>query len=200
MLQPPGDNTAFYLPDAEYFYDPAAAPFTFASGYNSALAPSPANPLPVTYTYKDEAGVRRYQTIQVEDLNSQVTLEPLGSGENALLTFSPGSRFQYGDSFALTLQQYQQGQAYSQKLLEEITALQSNLLKYTGDAGAKLNNLEVRLQFMGDDVIRIDDRLVQLEEVDLPEASSRYAMLQLMYQAALQTVNAMFSPSLANYI
>ncbi|MDR1397001.1 MAG: hypothetical protein LBJ14_04655 [Desulfarculales bacterium] len=198
MLEPPDDKTSFYLPNAEYFYDPAAAPFTFASGYDSSLAPSPTNPMPVTYTYKDEAGIRRYQTTLVTDLNSQVTLEPLD--QSSVLSFSSGSRFQYGDSFNLTLQQYQQGQTYSQKLLEEITALQSNLLKYTGDAGAKLNNLEVRLQFMGDDVMRIDDRLVQLEEVDLPEITSRYAMLQLMYQAALQTVNAMFSPSLANYI
>jgi flagellin-like hook-associated protein FlgL len=196
-LEPAGENTTFYLPNAEYT---AGDAFSFSLGYNSSLPPGPANPMTVTYTYKDDQGIRRYQTVSVTDLSAGVTLEPLTSNQSAVLNFSPNSRFQYGDSFNLSLEQYQQGQTYSQKLLEEITSLQSNLLKYTGDAGAKLNNLEVRLQFMGDDVMRIDQRLEQLEDVDLSEAASRYAMLQVMYQAALQTVNAMFSVSLANYI
>jgi flagellin-like hook-associated protein FlgL len=197
MLQPPGENTNFYLPDAEY--EPGDT-FGFSLNYNSSLAPSSANPMPVTYTYKDDQGIRQYRTVNVTDLSSGITLDPLDSAHPAVLSFAAGSRFQYGDSFELSLEQYQQGQTYSQKLLEEIASLQSNLLKYTGDAGAKLNNLEVRLQFMGDDVLRLDQRLEQMEDADLPEMSSRYAMLQVMYQAALQTVNAMFSVSLADYI
>jgi hypothetical protein len=197
MLEPAGENSNFYLPRAEYA---AGDTFNFSLNYDSTLPPSPANLMPVTYAYKDDLGVRRIETTYVSDLSAGVTLNPVNPDSPSVLNFSAGSRFQYGDSFDLSLQQYQQGQTYSQKLLEEITALQSNLLKYTGDAGAKLNNLEVRLQFMGDDVIRIDQRLTQLEDVDLDEIASRYAMLQVMYQAALQTVNAMFSVGLANYI
>ena len=207
-LEPPGEGTNFYLPNAEYAYDPLAPlpHFTFDTTYDSSLAPSSTNPMTITYTYKDDEGVRHYDSVTITDMGSTRSLEPATLDENGLpvysvsLSFASGSRFASGDSFNLTLEQYNQGQTYSQNLLTEITNVQTNLLKYTGDAGAKLNNIEVRLTFMGDDVIRLDDRLKQLEDVDLAVAATTYTQLEVMYRAALMSINGLFSVSLADYL
>ncbi len=202
-LQPPGDNTFFSLANAEFA---AGDTFSFDYGYDSSRPPSITNPMPVTYTYKDDQGLRHYKTEWITDMKSTLALEPAvddGNGNMVnknQLTFSQGGLFHYNDSFALTLEQYGQGQSYSQRLLEQVAQAQSNLLKYTGDAGAKLNNIEVRFNFMEDDYTRVDGRLKVLEDLDVAEASTRYATLQYLYQAGLINVSKLFSVSLADYL
>lgn len=202
-LDPPGDNTFFSFVNAEFT---AGDSFTFATGYDSTKPPSVTNPMPVTYTYKDEQGVRHAVTEWVTDINATLSLEPAtddGQGNmvrNNQLSFAQASSFSYNDSFNLTLEQYAQGQSYSQKLLEQLASAQSNLLKYVGDAGAKLNNIEVRLNFMDDNFARVDDRLQALEDLDIAEASTRYATLQYLYQLGLINVSNLFSVSLADYL
>lgn len=185
-LQPPGEGTSFYLVNAEY---EANESFSFHTDPND---------LHITYTYKDDQGVRHHATEPITDMKDTIKLEP--NPESNLLSFSAGSKLALGDSFNLTLEQYAQGQEYSQKLLEEITTLHSNLLKYSGDAGAKLNNIEVRLNFLGDDTLRVDDRLKALEDLDVVTASTRYATLQYMYEAGLIGVSTLFNVSLADYM
>jgi flagellin-like hook-associated protein FlgL len=207
ILEPSAEATSFYFANAEF---PAggAGPFDFAAilAYDRNQPVSAANPMPVTYTYLDDSGARQYHTIFVADINSRSNLEPAGADDagnpvyNNQLSFSLGSNFAMNDSFNLTLEQYAGGQTYSQKLLEELAAAQGNLLQYTGDAGAKLNNIEVRLNFMGDDVIRVDDRLKALEDLDIAAATTRYATLQTMYELGLLGASTMFKVSLADYL
>jgi flagellar hook-associated protein 3 FlgL len=76
----------------------------------------------------------------------------------------------------------------------------ANLLKYMGDAGGKLNRLEVREKLLDDDLLRSVDLLSQVEDVDVTQAVVDLKTYQNLYQATLKAAAAVSSRTLADYL
>lgn len=92
------------------------------------------------------------------------------------------------------------GQETSQQMLTTLETAMSKLLQSQADAGAKLNRLEVRETLLGDDALRMNDRLTQIEDVDVVEVSSTLALYDILYQATLKGITMINDRSLADYL
>jgi flagellin-like hook-associated protein FlgL len=92
------------------------------------------------------------------------------------------------------------GQEVSQDMLTTLETAMTNLLQSQADAGAKLNRLEVRETLLGDDALRMDERLTQIEDVDVVEVSSTLALYDILYQATLKGMTMINDRSLADYL
>ena len=186
-----------YVADASY--TAGDGPFQLTPVYPENTEPSAANPMTMTYTYTDDAGVRRYASVTFTGTgaaNSQ-TLDPPG---DVTLALKQGSTFDDFDAFTLTLEQYGQGQKKSQEMLPELENSTATLLKYIADAGARLNRLEVRTKLLEDDSLRLYDRLSDVEDAEVTEVITNLETYELMYQAALQATAAITSRTLADYL
>jgi flagellar hook-associated protein 3 FlgL len=127
-------------------------------------------------------------------------LTDLGFEFSTTLYLEQGGIADDGDFWSLTLEQYHQGQEASQELIVEFKEAMANLLKYMGDAGGKLNRLEVREKLLDDDLLRSVDLLSQVEDVDVTQAVVDLKTYQNLYQATLQATAAVSSRTLADYL
>lgn len=174
-------------------------PFDLTPVYSEDTEPSVANPLTMTYTYGMENGVRQYATVTFTgtgSANSQ-TIDPPG---DMTLTLASGSTFDDADSWTFSMEQYNQGQTKSQELLDELDDVTSNLLKYMADNGAKINRMDVREQLLGDDALRMNDRLAVYEDADIVTLNEDLSILETMYEAALQATALVSAVTLADYL
>lgn len=122
------------------------------------------------------------------------------AGPRATLTIAQDGTVDDGDFWAATLDQYHQGQATSQATLAVIQPIQANLLKQLGDAGARLDNMDVRDNLLQADSIRLQDRLKQVEDADITEVTTNLQLYQTLYEATLQATAMVTSKSLADYL
>jgi flagellar hook-associated protein 3 FlgL len=122
------------------------------------------------------------------------------TGDRATLTLSENGVVDDGDTYAATLEQYNQGQAKSQEALDAIQAVQRDLLKQNGAAGARLNNLDVRDQLLEKDTLRLNSRLSQVEDADITTVTTNLSQYQNLYQATLQAAAMVTSKTLADYL
>ncbi|MBI4798796.1 MAG: hypothetical protein HY794_08710 [Desulfarculus sp.] len=183
--------------------------------------PSVANPMTVNYEWFDSSGPGWTATtvnITGTGAGNSVTLQNLGavpftgSGDapadvqslnppgEMTLRLNAGGTLMDGDSWDLTLQQYNQGQTESQEMLTSLAAVRTNLLRYTGDVGAKLNRLEVRDNLLGSDNLQLEDRLARVESADISQVAIGLQQYQTLYQASLQATAMVMGRSLADYI
>jgi len=164
-------------------------------------------PLTMTVTYQTSSGVRMHQVVNIPgtDSRNSMELDLDGDGHKDTSFFlSEGGSVDDGDYHRLTLQQYNTGQEESQKLLDEtldmLESAQSNLLKYTADAGARLNRLDVRENLLGGDNLRLYERLSQTQDVDVVKVVTELNTYELLYQATLQSTAFISSRTLADYL
>ncbi len=186
-----------YLANASY--SASDGPFQLTPVYSEGTTPSAANPLTMTYTYRDTDGTRRYQTVTFTgtgSANSQ-TLDPPG---DITLTLGEDSTFDDFDAWDLSLEQYNQGQTKSQELLPDIVTITNRLLQYVADDGARLNRLETRKKLLEDDSLRLFDRLKVSEDTDISDVITKLKTLETQYQATLQATASISSRSLADYL
>jgi flagellar hook-associated protein 3 FlgL len=167
---------------------------------NSAT-PTAGQPVMVTYTYLDANRVPQWGTTTFtgsgDGAADVLALNPPGGDT---LRLNAGGTLKDGDSWDLTLQQYNQGQTKSQEMLTSLATARTDLLRYTGDAGAKLNRLEVRNNLLGDDTVQLNSRLSTVESADISQVSIDLQKYQTMYQATLQAVAMVSSRTLADYL
>lgn len=167
----------------------------------SPTTPSAGQPVMVTYTYLDANQVRQWGTTTFTgsgDGSADVlSMNPPGE---ASLRLNSGGTLKEGDTWDLTLQQYNQGQSKSQQMLTNLAAERTNLLRYTGDAGAKLNRLEIRNNLLGDDKVQLNSRLSNVESADISQVSIDLQKYQTMFQAALSATAMISSHTLADYL
>ncbi|MFH1058693.1 MAG: hypothetical protein V1797_08450 [Pseudomonadota bacterium] len=165
---------------------------------DTAVTPSAAEPVTVTYTYLDN-GVRRWGSVTFTGTGdaARQSLNPPGE---ASLALNDGASLNDGDAWDLSLAQYKQGQAVSQEMVAALESLQAKLLRYAGDAGAKLNRVEVRTGFMESDALRLNDRLERVEDADIAEVTIQLNTYEVMYQAALQATATVSGKTLADYL
>lgn len=180
-------------------YSASDGPWQLTPVYPEDTEPSGAQPLTMTYTYQDGGGSRVYDTVTFTGTGS-ANAQALSTPFTASLELSSGGTFDDDDAFALSLAQYDQGQQKSSELLPTLEAATSKLLNYIADSGAKLNRLEVRERILGDDSLRLFERLEQDEDADVTTLVTDLQILQTMYQAALQSTATVTSISLADYI
>lgn len=177
---------------------PAALPAPLPA--DAPLTPSAAEPVTMTYTYL-ENGVRQWGSVTFTGSGDApadtLSLNPPGE---ATLKLNAGATTNDGDAWDLSLVQYQQGQANSQDIVAMLESLQADLLKYTGDAGAKLNRIESRTGFMESDVLRLNDRLERVESADIADVTTKLKTFEIMYQATLQATAMVSEKTLADYI
>ncbi|MFZ5586617.1 MAG: hypothetical protein ACOZHQ_11860 [Thermodesulfobacteriota bacterium] len=176
------------------------APLPAPPPADAPVTPSAGEPVTLTYTYLD-AGVRRWASVTFtgsgDDPANTLSLNPPGE---ASLKLNPGATLNDGDAWDLSLAQYGQGQAASQEMVAELESLQAKLLRYAGDAGAKLNRIESRTSFMESDALRLNDRLERVEDADIAEVTTQLKTYEVMYQAALQATALVSSKTLADYL
>jgi flagellar hook-associated protein 3 FlgL len=122
------------------------------------------------------------------------------AGPRSTVTLAAGGTVDDGDYYSATLEQYHQGQALSQTTLARMTGLQANLLKYLGDAGARLDNMDVRDNLLESDNVRLQDRLAKVEDADVTKVTTNLTLYQTLYQATLQATAMVTSKSLADYL
>lgn len=122
------------------------------------------------------------------------------AGPRATLALSDGGSVDDGDYYNATLEQYHLGQTTSQATLDRMSAIQANLLKHLGDAGARLDNMDVRDNLLESDVVRLDDRLSKVEDADITEVTTNLTLYQTLYEATLQATAMVTSKSLADYL
>ncbi|MCA1987926.1 MAG: hypothetical protein LDL07_02105, partial [Desulfarculus sp.] len=177
---------------------PAALPSPLPK--DTAVEPSASQPVRVTYTYV-ENNQRRWGSVVFtgtgDDPANVLSLNPPGE---ATLSLNQGGTLNDGDTWSLTLEQYHQGQSTSQAMVATLESVQSKLLKYIGDAGGKLNRLETRTGFLENDVLRLNDRLEQVEDADVTKVATQLASFQTMYQATLKATAMVSGKSLADYL
>lgn len=163
--------------------------------------PTAGQPVMVTYTYLDANRVPQWASVTFTgsgDAPADVlSLNPPGE---ATLRLNAGGTLMDGDSWDLTLQQYNQGQTESQEMLTSLAAVHTNLLRYTGDVGAKLNRLEVRDALLGSDNLQLEERLTRMESADISQVAIGLQQYQTLYQASLQATALVMGRSLADYI
>lgn len=164
-------------------------------------------PLTMTVTYTTGAGVREYQTLTIPGTGERnpIDLDIDGDGnKDTSFYLSEGGTVDDGDYHRLSLQQYNTGQVESQALLDEaldmLDSAQANLLKYSADAGARLNRLDVRENLLGSDNLRLNDRLSQTMDIDVTKVATELKTYELLYQATLQSTAFISSRSLADYL
>lgn len=122
------------------------------------------------------------------------------AGPRATVTLAAGSTVDDGDFYSATLDDYHQGQTASQTTLSRMTDLQANLLKFLGDAGARLDNMDVRDNLLEADNVRLQDRLAKVEDADVTEVTTNLTLYQTLYEATLQATAMVTSKSLADYL
>jgi flagellar hook-associated protein 3 FlgL len=122
------------------------------------------------------------------------------AGPRATVSLSKNGTVDDGDFYGATLEQYHQGQALSQTTLAKITGIQANLLKQLGDAGARLDNMDVRDNLLEADNVRLQDRLSKVEDADITEVTTNLTLYQTLYEATLQATAMVTSKSLADYL
>ncbi|MBI5521247.1 MAG: flagellar hook-associated protein FlgL [Desulfarculus sp.] len=163
--------------------------------------PTAGQPVMVTYTYLDQNRVPQWGSVTFTGSGDAPTdvlsLNPPGE---MTLRLNAGGTLMDGDSWDLTLQQYNQGQTESQEMLTSLAAVRTNLLRYTGDVGAKLNRLEVRDNLLSSDNLQLKDRLARVESADISQVAIGLQQYQTLYQASLQATAMVMGRSLADYI
>lgn len=164
-------------------------------------------PLTMTVTYTTSPGVREFQVVTIPGTSERnpVELDLDGDGyTDTSFHLSEGGTVDDGDYHRLTLQQYNTGQEESQALLDEtldmLESVQSNLLRYTADAGARLNRLDVRENLLGSDNLRLNERLSQTQDIDVTKVTTELKTYDLLYQATLQSTAFISGKSLADYL
>ena len=163
--------------------------------------------LTMTVTYRKDNGDRAYQTVNIPGTGSTnpMNLDLDGDGKTDLTFYlSEDGTIDDGDYHRLTLEQYNQGEDKSSQLLSQIqdqlATAQANLLKYTADAGSRLNRLDVRDNLLQGDNLRLSDRLSHLEDVDVTQVITELKTYDVLYQAALQATALVSSRTLADYL
>ncbi len=164
-------------------------------------------PLTMTVTYQTSPGVRRFQVVNIPGTGSRNPIDlDLDSDGHKDTSFylTEGGTVDDGDYHRLSLQQYNTGQDKSQELLDEIRDMlesaQANLLRYSADAGARLNRLDVRKNLLGGDNLRLHDRLTQTQDADVTEVVTDLKTYEILYQATLQSTAFISSRTLADYL
>jgi len=164
-------------------------------------------PLTMTVTYTTGAGVREYQVVNIPGTGDRnpIDLDLDGDGEkDTSFYLSAGGTVDDGDYHRLSLQQYNTGQEESQALLDQaldmLESAQSNLLRYSADAGARLNRLDVRENLLGGDNLRLNERLSQTQDIDVSKVATELKTFDVLYQATLQSTAFISSKSLADYL
>jgi flagellin-like hook-associated protein FlgL len=164
-------------------------------------------PLTMTVTYTTGPGVREFQVVNIPGTSDRnpIDLDFDGDGyKDTSFYLSEGGTVDDGDYHRLTLQQYNTGQEESQALLDEtldmLESAQANLLRYTADAGARLNRLDVRENLLGGDNLRLNERLSQTQDIDVAKVATELKTYDLLYQATLQSTSFISSKSLADYL
>ncbi|MFH1035742.1 MAG: hypothetical protein V1806_14635 [Pseudomonadota bacterium] len=163
--------------------------------------PSAAQPVTVTYTYLDANRVPQWGSVSFTGSgDGAADILSLNPPAEATLRLNSGGTLKDGDTWDLSLQQYNQGQTKSQEMLTNLAATRTDLLRYTGDAGAKLNRLEIRTNLLGDDGVQLNDRLSRVESADISQVAIDLQKYQTMFQAALEAVAMVSSHTLADYL
>jgi flagellar hook-associated protein 3 FlgL len=93
-----------------------------------------------------------------------------------------------------------EGQAASQDMLTTLESAMGTVLKCQADAGAKINRLETRQTLLEEEVLRMDERISEIESVDIAEATATLAVYNILYQAALAGMSMISNRSLADYL
>ena len=190
-------NAGEVLPMDTYPPQPAPPAAAVADGV---VTPSATQAVKVAYTYQEGAS-RRWGYVTFNGSGDAAAdlldLNPPGGAQARL---SAGAQLDNGDTWDLTLAQYNQGQTVSQQMLPVLASLQTNLLRYNGDVGAKLDRLDVRDNFMQTDTARLNDRLSKVESADLTEVATYLKQYEVMYQATLQATAMVYSRTLADYL
>jgi flagellar hook-associated protein 3 FlgL len=167
----------------------------------TSATPTAGQPAMVTYTYLDASGARQWGTVSFsgsgDDAANILSLNPAGT---ASLRLNEGGTLMEGDTWQLTLQQYNQGQIYSQQMLTKLAGVRTNLLRYSGDAGAKLNRLEVRGNLLSSAGVQISDRLSSVESAYISQVATNLQLYQTMYQASLESTAMISAHTLADYL
>ena len=155
----------------------------------------------LTYSYVDDAGVRRWNTIDpVSGTDQEITLDITDSGDDPVLTISANGTFDDGDYWDLNLSQYQQGQTMSQEMLPKLEDAMNRMLSQISDAGARQNRLTVREVVLDDDYLLNIDILERVESTDYTTALTDLSMLETLYKASLSSTGAISRVTLANYL
>lgn len=164
-------------------------------------------PLTMTVTYTSGPGVREFQVVNIPGTSDRnpIDLDLDGDGnKDTSFYLSEGGTVDDGDYHRLSLQQYNTGQEESQALMDQtfdmLESAQSNLLRYSADAGARLNRLDVRENLLGSDNLRLNERLSQTQDVDVTKVATELKTYDLLYQATLQSTAFISSRSLADYL
>lgn len=171
--------------------------------YGHDLTPRPGPPplgVDFTYTYTGDNLARQYGTGRFTDTGTsgEVTI---AADTDSFKVYAPqDGSLADNDTWSLTMEQYNQAQEKSQKLLPELENMMSNLLTYVADAGSRLNRLDVRGKIFDDDVLRLYDRLEANEDVDMTEAVVSLKTQDLMYQATLEATAQISGRNLSDYL
>ena len=145
----------------------------------------------LTYSYVDDAGVRRWNTIDpVSGTDQEITLDITDSGDDPVLTISANGTFDDGDYWDLNLSQYQQGQTMSQEMLPKLEDAMNRMLSQISDAGARQNRLTVREVVLDDDYLLNIDILERVESTDYTTALTDLSMLETLYKASLSSTRS----------
>jgi flagellin-like hook-associated protein FlgL len=163
--------------------------------------------LTMTVTYNTSPGVREFQVLNIPGTGDRnpVDLDIDGDGNrDTSFYLSAGGTVDDGDYHRLSLQQYNTGQDESQALLDQaldkLETAQANLLKYSADAGARLNRLDVRENLLGSDNLRLNERLSQTKDIDVAKVATELKTYEILYQATLQSTAFISNRSLADYL
>jgi flagellar hook-associated protein 3 FlgL len=163
--------------------------------------PSAASPVTVTYTYLDANRVPQWGSVSFTGSgDGAADVLSLSPPAEATLRLNSGGTLEDGDTWDLSLQQYNQGQTKSQQMLTNLAAARTDLLRYSGDAGAKLNRLEVRNNLLGNDGVQLNDRLSNVEAADISQVAIDLKKYQVMFQAALSATAMVSGQTLADYL
>ena len=200
-------DVKFYL--AQGYYDVSLIPEwtdenNAVAGQGFEVYSGPVDPdttsVKITYSYLDDDGVRRWNTIDpVPGTDQDITLDITG-GTDPTLSINLGGTLDDGDYWELDLSQYQQGQETSQECIPKLEDAMTTLLGSISDAGARQNRLEVRDVLLDDDFLLKIDVLERVESTDLTTAITDLAMYETLYKAALSSTASISRVTLANYL
>ncbi len=184
------------------FYSPTFYPEnTDPDGYTGPPA------LTMTVTYTTSPGVREFQVLNIPGTGDRNPIDldiDADGNKDTSFYLSDGGTVDDGDYHRLSLQQYNTGQDESQALLDQaldmLDSAQANLLKYSADAGARMNRLDVRENLLGGDNLRLNERLSQTKDIDVTKVATELKTYELLYQATLSSTSFISSRSLADYL
>ncbi|MGK0468070.1 flagellar hook-associated protein FlgL [Clostridium sp.] len=86
---------------------------------------------------------------------------------------------------------------------EDLTGIQSvmtNILKLRSEVGAKQNSMESAEAANTDQNLNMTEILSSTEDIDITETAMKYATMQTIYMASLQTSAMVLQPSLLDYL